>query len=123
MQMPPPIESMTFMAGVLVVFIFIVTVAAHFPAEARRPSLRGTAGTALIFCSSALVATSAIAGLILAYHAIPWYAAVIGGGAMILAAPYTLHPLSDDFVNGPSALIVLGALAMVVTLVALILIY
>jgi len=111
------------MGGVLVVFIFIVTVSTHFPAGHRVQALRRTAGTALIFCSSALVAMTAITGLVLAYHAIPWYAAVIGGGAMILAAPYTLHPLSDDFVNGPRALIVLSALALAIMLVTLSLIY
>ncbi|HEY6860178.1 MAG TPA: hypothetical protein VI358_10385 [Pseudolabrys sp.] len=36
---------------------------------------------------------------------IPWYAAVIGGGLAILAAPLVLQQFTDTFVDGRASLL------------------
>ena len=42
---------------------------------------------------------------------LPAPAAIIGGGAVLLAAPLVLQRLPDSFINGRRGLIVLGAIA------------
>lgn len=111
MELPPPVELLAFMAAVLIVFMFIVAVSGHFPAEHRKSALKGTAGTAILMSSSALVAGAALVGLFFAYRTLPWYAAVIGAGFMILVAPYALHPWPDSFINGRGALCALAGTA------------
>lgn len=115
LPLPPTIELTAFMAAVLIVFMFIVTVSGHFPSEHRKDALKGPVGTAILISSTALVVGTALVGLILAYRTLPWYAAVIGGGAMILIAPYALHTWPDSFVNGRFAPCALAAAAALVT--------
>jgi hypothetical protein len=89
----------------------------HFPEEHRSPALRSRAGTLILFGSLALSAISLIAGAALVWRAVPWYAAVIGGGAVVLAAPLLLRPFPDSFVNGRAALVTFaGASALLVLL-------
>jgi hypothetical protein len=47
-----------------------------------------------------------------AWRHIPWYAAIIGGGGVILIAPLAMHPLPDRFVDGASALIVFSGASL-----------
>ena len=56
--------------------------------------------------ATALACATALA---LAWHAVPWYATVIGGGAALLFAPLLLQPLPDTFVNGRRGLLVFCA--------------
>ena len=51
--------------------------------------------------------------LALAWKALPWYALVIGGGAVLLFAPLLLQPLPDSFVNGRRGLLAFAAGAVV----------
>lgn len=112
MPFPPWPELALFMALVLVVFVFIVAVSGHFPAEYRADALKGALGTMVLWGSIAVAAISALLALVFAYQLIPWYAAVIGGGLMILAAPYVLQPFPDSFVDGRAALLICTAVAV-----------
>ena len=111
MPLPPWPELALFMALVLVVFVFIVAVAGHFPADYRAEALKGAFGAAVLWGCIAVAALSVLLALVFAYQLIPWYAAVIGGGLMILAAPYVLQTFPDSIVNGRASLLTLAAAA------------
>jgi hypothetical protein len=59
----------------------------------------------------AIAAAAVAAGLAAAWPALPWPAAVIGGGAMVLAAPLVLRVFSDRFVDGRGALVAFAGAA------------
>ena len=59
-----------------------------------------------------LIAGSGLLAAVLAYASVAWYAAVIGGGLMVLIAPFVLQPFGDKFVNGRVAPLLLSALAL-----------
>ena len=91
----------------------------QFPREHRAGSLQSAAGAAILFGSIAVTLLSLVAGLRFAWQTIPWYAAVIGGGAPVLFAPLLLRPLPDPFVNGRAALLSFSAIAASIALVML----
>jgi hypothetical protein len=119
---------MSFDAG-FDLFLFMVLLAAaslyglaasgQFPREHRVASFRSGAGTMILFGSIAVTLVSLLAGLFFAGRTIPWYAAVIGGGAPVLFAPLLLRPLPDPFVNGRAALLTFSAVAATIALVML----
>ena len=113
MEWPPVAGLATFMAAILVVVMFIIAASGHFPAEHRKPALAGPAGTAIIVGTSIIVAAVMLIAAVYAWLVLPWYAAVIGAGLMILIAPYALHPLPDSVVNGRGALLFLAVAAAV----------
>ena len=49
---------------------------------------------------------TAVVSLFLAWIALPWYAAVIVGGGVLLMAPLVLQLFPDSFVDGRSGLLV-----------------
>jgi hypothetical protein len=83
----------------------------HFPRETRLVSMRQGAGPALLWASIILVLACLLVGVFAAWHLIPWYAAVIGGGGGILVAPLVLRMFSDRFVDGIGSLILFAAVA------------
>jgi hypothetical protein len=102
------------MALVLSVSMHGLAASGHFPREHRSAALSAGAGALILFGSLLISLLSLAAGLVLAARMIPWYAAVIGGGATVLAAPLVLRLLPDAVVNGRMALIVLSGAAAVV---------
>jgi hypothetical protein len=106
------IEFGTFVLGVLMVALYGLTVSGHFPAEARSERLRGPAGALVLW--GTVIATPASAGALLmkAWLELPWYLAVIGGGAALLFTPLLLRPLPDGFVNGRSGLLAFSLAAL-----------
>jgi hypothetical protein len=60
-----------------------------------------------------MTAGSVVFGTAAALMLIPWYAAVIGGGAAILLAPLALQVFPDRVVDGKIALIGLATAAAV----------
>ena len=99
-----------FMALLLVVSLLGLAAAGHFPRQHDKPSAR--IGAPLLFGSLAIAGGCLLAAMVGAWRHIPWYAAIIGGGAMILFTPLLLLPLPDAFVDGPAALLVFSGLAV-----------
>jgi hypothetical protein len=118
MASPPPDALAMFMGLVLVLALCGLTVSGHFPAEARDPRLQTTIGKVTLWATIAVALLVAIAAIVLAWRRLPLYAAIIGGGAMLLIAPQLLRPLPDSFVNGRRGLLVFAALGLALTLLA-----
>jgi hypothetical protein len=106
--------------GVLVVFAMLVMAAAlygltasgHFPAEHRAETLRSASGAALLWGTMALSGMTALVALFIAWIALPWFAAVIAGGGVLIMAPLVLQLFPDSFVDGRAGLVtfaVIGA--------------
>jgi hypothetical protein len=118
MALPPLPELALFMALVLVLSLYGLTVSGHFPEEHRDASLRAGLGPLLLWGTMALCAILTLAALAFAWQRLPLYAAVIGGGAMVLFAPLLLQPFPDSFVNGRQGLLIFAGLAAGLVLVA-----
>ncbi len=118
MALPPIPELTVFMALVLVLSLYGLTVTGHFPEEHRAPSLRSIVGQVLLWGTIALCAVLLVCALAFAWQRVPLHAAVIGGGFMVLIAPLLLQPLPDSFVNGPRALIIFTGLGIGLGLMA-----
>jgi hypothetical protein len=101
-----------FMAGTLAVALYGLTASGHFPFEAR--SARFKEGTGALVLWGTLVATAVAASFMLlrAWLMLPWYAAVLGGGAVLLFAPLLLQNLPDSFVDGRRGLLAFSTAAV-----------
>jgi hypothetical protein len=113
--------------GALVAFALLVmsaalyglTASGQFPSEHRAEALKSPAGAAILWGTMAVgVVTTAIA-LAVAWIALPWYAAVIVGGGVLLMAPLVLQLFPDSFVDGRSGLLVFAGLGAVLSLAAI----
>lgn len=118
MTMPPLLDLSLFMGLVLVLSLYGLAVSGHFPAEGRAVVFRTGPGAAVLWGTIAVSAGVALLALVFAWRRLPLYAAVIGGGAMILIAPLLLQPLPDSFVDGRRGLIALSALGLGLALLA-----
>jgi hypothetical protein len=118
MALPPLPELALFMALVLVLSLYGLTVSGHFPAEYRAETLKTTAGSLLLWGSLLLCAAITLLAAQFAWRHVPLYAAAIGGGAMVLLAPLLLQPLPDSFVNGRRGLLFFAGLALALTLIS-----
>jgi asparagine N-glycosylation enzyme membrane subunit Stt3 len=118
MALPPLPELALFMALVLVLSLYGLTVSGHFPEEHRSPSLRVGSGPLLLWGTIALCAVLTLGALLFAWQQLPLYAAVIGGGAMVLFAPLLLQPFPDSFVNGRRGLVTFAAVATGLTVIS-----
>ncbi len=98
--------------------LYALTVSGHFPAEHRAPSLTTPLGRLLLWGTLVLCAGLTVLLIQFAWRHVPLYAAAIGGGAMLLAAPLLLRPLPDSFVNGRRGLLVFAGLAFCLVLIA-----
>ena len=78
MTLPPLRELALFMALVLVLSLYGLTVSGHFPAEHRAATLRTGVGRLLLWGTIILCAALALSTLVLAWRRVPIYAAVIG---------------------------------------------
>ena len=118
MALPPLPELALFMALVLVLSLYGLTVSGHFPEEHRAPALRAGFGPLLLWGTIALCAALTLAALLFAWQRLPLSAAVIGGGAMVLFAPLLLQPFPDSFVNGRRGLLIFSGIATGLALIA-----
>jgi hypothetical protein len=118
MALPPIPELAVFMALVLVLSLYGLTVSGHFPQEHRAASLQTAGGQVLLWGTIALCAVVLASVLAFAWLRVPLYAAVIGGGFMVLVAPLLLQPLPDSFVNGRGALVIFTGLGIGLGLMA-----
>ena len=118
MALPPLPELAVFMALVLVLSLYGLTVSGHFPEEHRAAALRTGAGPVVLWATLALSGAFTVLAANFAWQHVPLYAAVIGGGAMVLIAPLLLQPFPDSFVNGQRALLVFAGLGLGLVLLA-----
>lgn len=107
-----------FMALVLSVSLYGLTVSGHFPSEHRGETLRSANGAAVLWVTMLICAAAAVYALLFASRTLPWYAAVIGGGGALLVAPLLLQPLPDTFVNGRRGLVTFALAAAVLACLA-----
>jgi hypothetical protein len=112
MALPPIPELAVFMTLVLVLTLYGLTVSGHFPEEHRAASLRTVGGQIMLWGTIALCGALALCAIAFAWQRVPVYAAVIGGGLMVLIAPLLLQPLPDSFVNGRGALLIFTGLGI-----------
>lgn len=108
----------TFMSLMLVLSLYGLTVSGHFPAEHRGPNLKGKLGAAVLWGSLALMMAILLVALAFAWRTLPTYAAIIGGGVMVLFAPLLLQPCPDSFVNGRRGLLTFAGAGLVLAVVA-----
>jgi hypothetical protein len=105
------------MADLLVISLLGLAAAGHFPDEHRRPALRGKFGSAVLFGSVTVTCMCLVVAILFAWARIPWYAAIIGCGASVLAAPLLLQLFRDRFVDGIAALLTFSGAAVVLTFI------
>src|SRR5262245_16158533 len=96
------------MASVLLAVLYGLAVSGHFPAHLRSATLRRGWGAVVLWGTMAATALAAGAVGVSGWRALPWPAAVIGGGIGVLFAPVLLRSLPDSFINGRRALLVLA---------------
>ena len=102
---------------VLASTLFGLAASGHFPRSHRAPAFETPFGQ-LILRGSIVVATlSTLTAFTLIVRIVPWYALIIGAGLAILAAPLTLRPFPDRFVDGRSALLAFAAVSGLLTLI------
>jgi hypothetical protein len=118
MALPPLPELAVFMALVLTLSLYGLTVSGHFPSEHRAKSLTTPLGNVLLWSTLCLCAVLTVLAAGFAWRHVPLYAAAIGGGAMLLIAPLLLQPLPDSFVNGRRGLVFFSGLALSLALIA-----
>jgi len=91
----------------------------QFPREHRTPALASGLGVVVLYGTIAVAMTSLMAALLAAWRLVPWYAAIIGGGLAILAAPLVLQQFPDSFVDGRGSLLSFSAAAALLALLLL----
>jgi hypothetical protein len=94
-----------FTALFLLVSLYVLSASGHFPRASRLPAMAQGSGSLILWGSMLTTAACLILALAAGWALIPWYAAVIGGGAGILVAPLVLQWFPDGFVDGKGALI------------------
>ena len=118
MALPPLPQLALFMALVLVLSLYVLTVSGHFPVEHRTATLKTAGGQLLLWGTIALCAAIALVALAFAWQQLPLPAAIIAGGAMVLIAPMLLQPMPDSFVNGRRGLITFTVIGVGLALAA-----
>jgi hypothetical protein len=118
--MPPTalVPLVLFTVLFVLVSLYALSASGHFPRASRLPAIAQGSGPLILWGSILLATACVIVALAAAWALIPWYAAVIGGGAGILVAPLVLQWFPDHFVDGKSALVsfACGAAVLAVTL-------
>jgi hypothetical protein len=112
-------DLLLFIALLATVSLHWLAASGQFPREHRAAHFRSAIGAPILFGSIAVTLVSLFIGLRFAWQTIPWYAAVIGGGAPVLFAPLLLRPVSDTFVNGRAALLSFSIIAAAIAIVML----
>lgn len=105
-----------FMALLLAASLHGLAASGHFPRAHHAPRPASSLMPIILFGSIALVFASFAAGIAAAARLIPWYAAIIGGGLAVLAAPPVLQRFPDRFVDGRGALVAFATISAVLAL-------
>jgi hypothetical protein len=103
------IPLVLFTALLLVFSLHMLAASGQFPRAYRAPTLASGLGVIILYGTIAVAITSLLVALLAAWRLVPWYAAVIGGGFAILAAPIVLQTFPDRFVDGRASLLSFAA--------------
>jgi MFS family permease len=93
-----------------------LAVSGHFPRRAKGTAYASRVEAIILFASMALVVISLVGGIAAALRFVPWYAAIIGGGFALIAAPLVLRWFPDRFVDGRGALLAFAGASVVLAL-------
>lgn len=104
-------ELLLFMALLLMVSMYALAASVHFPREHRSKSLASAFGSMILFGTILFSLACAALGVFFVHSSVPWYAAIIGGGTVVLIAPLLLQMFSDRFVDGRISLLVFSGAA------------
>lgn len=107
-----------FIALVLSVSLYGLSVSGHFPSEHRGETLRTATGAAVLWLTMLVCAAASIYAVAFAGRTLSWYVAVLGAGGALLVAPLLLQPLPDSFVNGRRGLVTFASAAAVLAWLA-----
>ncbi len=110
------IPLVLFMALVLAASLQGLAISGHFPRRQKASALTSGFGAVILFGSMALMLVCLVLGIVAALRFIPWYAAIIGGGFSLLAAPLVLRWFPDRFVDGRGAPAAFAGLSAVLAL-------
>lgn len=111
------VPLLPFAALILAAALQGLAVSGHFPRRRKETAFASRGGAIILYGSMALMVLCLAAGIAAALHVVPWYAAVIGGGFSLLAAPLVLRWFPDRFVDGRGAPIVFAGASAVLALV------
>ena len=117
MSLDHSLPLLVFMADLLAISLHWLAAAGHFPYEHRSTALRARFASAVLFGSIAVTCACFAMSLVFAWRAIPWYAAIIAAGAVVLTAPLLLQLFRERFVDGIAALLSFSGAAMVLTFI------
>jgi hypothetical protein len=101
-----------FVALMLAAALYGLAVSGHFPGRQKGTAFASAFGAVILFSSVALMIAAVAGGIAAALYFVPWYAAIIGGGFGLLAAPLVLRGFSDRFVDGRGAPLVFAAISL-----------
>ena len=98
-------ELVLFMALLLMVSMHALSASGHFPREHRSKNLASASGSMILFGTIGVALACMALGVFFVQAKVPWYAAIIGGGTVVLIAPLLLQMFSDRFVDGRVSLL------------------
>jgi hypothetical protein len=104
-------ELVLFMALLLMASMYALAASGHFPREHRSKVFTSALGSTILFGTIALSLICVFVGIFFVQARVPWYAAIIGGGTMVLIAPLLLQMFSDRFVDGRISLLAFSGAA------------
>jgi hypothetical protein len=111
MTLMQSLELVLFMALLLMISMYALAASGHFPREHRSKNLASASGSVILFGTILLSLACAATGIFFVHFSVPWYAAIIGGGTVVLIAPLLLQLFSDPFVDGRTSLLVFSGAA------------
>jgi hypothetical protein len=111
------IQTVLLMALVLAAALQGLAASGHFPRKRSAPGGPHALEATILWGSLALTIVCAVVGLAAALRLAPWYAAVIGGGLSLLAAPPVLQLFPDRFVDGRGGLLTFAAACAVIAII------
>ena len=108
------LDQLLFMTAVGLLALYGLAFSSHFPAEFRSPELKRGVGVAVLWGTSVAASLAVFVTFAIALRTLSWPGIIIGGGAMLLAAPLLLRPFHNSFVNGPMSLLAFATGGVVV---------
>ena len=99
--------------------LYGLTASGQFPSEHRAAALKSPAGAAILWSTMATRVLTTLIALAVAWQTLPWYAAIIVGGGVLLMAPLVLQLFPDHFVDGRGGLLVFAGVGAALSLAAI----